>query len=119
MTSSIAFVFPGQGSQALGMLAEHAEAQPLIQQTFAEASEALGYDLWSVTQGDETKLNQTDTTQPAILTASIALWRLWQAQGGAKPAQVAGHSWANIPRWSLPRRCLLRRPCAWCSVVVS
>ena len=92
MTSSIAFVFPGQGSQALGMLAEHAEAQPLIQQTFAEASEALGYDLWSVTQGDETKLNQTDTTQPAILTASIALWRLWQAQGGAKPAQVAGHS---------------------------
>ncbi|MCJ8167791.1 ACP S-malonyltransferase [Atopomonas sediminilitoris] len=92
MTTSIAFVFPGQGSQALGMLAEHAAANPLIQQTFAEASEVLGFDLWSVSQNDEAKLNQTDTTQPAILTASIALWRVWQAQSGAQPAQVAGHS---------------------------
>lgn len=93
MSVSLAFVFPGQGSQALGMLAEHGAEQPLIKETFAEASDALGYDLWAlIQQGPEEQLNQTDKTQPAILTASIALWRLWQAQGGVKPAYVAGHS---------------------------
>lgn len=93
MSASRAFVFPGQGSQSLAMLAEHGAQQPLILDTFAEASEALGYDLWALTQqGPEEHLNQTDKTQPAILTASIALWRLWLAEGGAQPAFVAGHS---------------------------
>lgn len=93
MSNSLAFVFPGQGSQALGMLAEIAAQQPLIQQTFAEAGDTLGYDLWALTQqGPEERLNQTDKTQPAILAASIALWRLWQAEGGVRPAFVAGHS---------------------------
>lgn len=92
MSASLAFVFPGQGSQALGMLAEHA-AQPLLRDTFAEASEALGYDLWALAQqGPQEQLNQTDKTQPAILTASIALWRLWLGEGGARPAFLAGHS---------------------------
>lgn len=93
MSASLAFVFPGQGSQALTMLADHGVQQKLVLDTFGEASEALGYDLWALTQqGPEEQLNQTDKTQPAILTASIALWRLWQAEGGAKPAFVAGHS---------------------------
>lgn len=93
MSASNAFVFPGQGSQAIGMLAEHGARQPLIIDTFAEASAALGYDLWSLCQqGPELQLNQTDKTQPAILAASIALWRLWLAEGGLKPAFVAGHS---------------------------
>ncbi len=93
MSASLAFVFPGQGSQALGMLAEHGAQQSLVIDTFAEASSALGYDLWVLCQqGPEERLNQTDKTQPAILAASIALWRLWLAEGGAKPAFVAGHS---------------------------
>lgn len=92
MSASLAFVFPGQGSQSLGMLAEHGQ-QPLVRETFAEASAALGYDLWAlIQQGPEEQLNQTDKTQPAILAVSIALWRLWLAEGGAKPAFVAGHS---------------------------
>ncbi|AYF86069.1 ACP S-malonyltransferase [Pseudomonas sp. JS3066] len=93
MSASLAFVFPGQGSQSLGMLAEQGGQQKLVLDTFAEASEALGYDLWALTQqGPEEQLNQTDKTQPAILTASIALWRLWLSEGGARPAYVAGHS---------------------------
>lgn len=93
MSASLAFVFPGQGSQSLGMLAELGAQQPLVIDTFREASEALGYDLWALIQnGPEEQLNQTDKTQPAILTASIALWRLWLAEGGARPAFVAGHS---------------------------
>jgi [acyl-carrier-protein] S-malonyltransferase len=75
------------------MLAEHGAQQPLIIDTFAEASAALGYDLWALCQqGPQELLNQTDKTQPAILAASIALWRLWLAEGGARPAFVAGHS---------------------------
>lgn len=93
MSTSLAFVFPGQGSQSLGMLAEIGAQQPLIRETFGEAADALGYDLWALTQqGPEERLNQTDKTQPAILAASIALWRLWLAEGGAQPAFVAGHS---------------------------
>ena len=90
---SLAFVFPGQGSQHLGMLADLASEHSIIQDTFAEASEVLGYDLWALTQdGPEADLNQTDRTQPALLTAGVALWRLWQQQGGAQPALMAGHS---------------------------
>lgn len=93
MSASVAFVFPGQGSQSLGMLAELGAEQGAVRDTFAEASEALGYDLWALTQqGPEERLNETDKTQPAILTASIALWRLWLAEGGVRPAFVAGHS---------------------------
>ncbi|WP_336315832.1 ACP S-malonyltransferase [Stutzerimonas stutzeri] len=93
MSASLAFVFPGQGSQSLGMLAELGAQQHVIIDTFAEASAALGYDLWALTQqGPEELLNQTDKTQPAILAASVALWRLWQAEGGPRPAFVAGHS---------------------------
>ncbi|WP_425915514.1 ACP S-malonyltransferase [Pseudomonas sp. GWSMS-1] len=93
MSASLAFVFPGQGSQSLTMLAEHGAQRPLILDTFAEASEALGYDLWALTQqGPEEQLNQTDKTQPAILTASVALWRAWLAESAARPAFVAGHS---------------------------
>lgn len=93
MSASLAFVFPGQGSQSLNMLAEHGAQRPVILETFAEASEALGYDLWALTQqGPEEQLNQTDKTQPAILTASVALWRAWLAESDARPAFVAGHS---------------------------
>lgn len=93
MSSSLAFVFPGQGSQAVGMLAELGAQHAVIRETFAEASAALGYDLWALTQeGPAELLNQTDKTQPAILAASVALWRLWLAEGGAQPAFVAGHS---------------------------
>ena len=93
MSASLAFVFPGQGSQSLGMLAEHGAQQALIRDTFSEASDALGYDLWALTQeGPEARLNETDKTQPAILTASVALWRLWLAESDARPTFVAGHS---------------------------
>lgn len=93
MSASLAFVFPGQGSQSLGMLADLAAQHGLVKETFGEASEALGYDLWAlVQQGPEASLNETDKTQPAILTASIALWRLWLAEGGVRPTFVAGHS---------------------------
>ncbi len=93
MSASLAFVFPGQGSQALGMLAEQGAQESVVIDTFSEASSALGYDLWSLCQqGPEEQLNQTDKTQPAILAASIALWRLWLAEGGVRPAFVAGHS---------------------------
>lgn len=89
----LAFVFPGQGSQKVGMLAAAAEAHPSVGQTFDEASDALGYDLWDLVQnGEQEALNMTETTQPALLTASVALWRSWRAAGGAIPARMAGHS---------------------------
>lgn len=88
-----AFVFPGQGSQSVSMLAELSEAFPQVQQTFAQASDALGYDLWSLVQnGPDAELNQTDKTQPAMLAAGIAVWRCWEAVTPYKPAYLAGHS---------------------------
>lgn len=90
---SLAFVFPGQGSQAVGMLGALAEAYPQVQETFQEASDALGYDLWNiVANGPAEELNQTQTTQPAMLAAGIAVWRIWNAQDGAAPVVMAGHS---------------------------
>lgn len=90
---TLAFVFPGQGSQSIGMLAELAAAFPEVQQTFAEASAALGYDLWQLCQqGPESQLNSTECTQPAMLAAGIATWRVWRARGGRAPDVVAGHS---------------------------
>lgn len=93
MSQSLAFVFPGQGSQAVGMLANVAEQFPLIKATFSEASEVLGTDLWQLVQdGPVELLNRTDMTQPALLAASVALWRVWSEQGGETPAFMAGHS---------------------------
>lgn len=90
---TLAFVFPGQGSQSVGMLAELAELHPSIRDDFAEASEGAGVDLWALSQqGPEEQLNRTEYTQPALLAAGVAVWRLWRAQGGALPSVLAGHS---------------------------
>ena len=86
-----AFVFPGQGSQKVGMLAELAEQFSVVRDTFAEASAALGFDLWQIAQSGE-GLDQTENTQPVLLTASIALWRVWLELGGVAPKYLAGHS---------------------------
>ena len=90
---TLALVFPGQGSQSVGMLAELAGEFPQVEQTFAEASTALGYDLWHrVQNGPESELQLTAVTQPAMLTAGVAVWRAWLAAGGPAPAVMAGHS---------------------------
>ncbi len=90
---SLGFVFPGQGSQSIGMLAELAVEHSVVRKTFAEAGEALGYDLWKVVQeGPEAELNTTAVTQPAMLAAGVAVWRLWEAEGGPRPVVMAGHS---------------------------
>ncbi|QCR36438.1 ACP S-malonyltransferase [Nissabacter sp. SGAir0207] len=91
--TTFAMVFPGQGSQALGMLADLAAQYPIVEETFSQASAALGYDLWQlVQQGPAEELNKTWQTQPALLAASVAIWRVWQQQGGAMPTMLAGHS---------------------------
>ncbi|WP_455211177.1 ACP S-malonyltransferase [Kaarinaea lacus] len=90
---ALAFVFPGQGSQSVGMLADLAKEHTVVKQTFDAASNALGYDLWSIVQeGPEDKLNQTDVTQPAMLSAGVAVWRVWQEKNGVQPLVMAGHS---------------------------
>ncbi len=90
---SFAAVFPGQGSQSVGMLVSLAAARPEVQRTFGEASEALGYDLWALCQGGpEERLNSTERTQPALLAAGVAVWRCWKAAGGRDPIAMAGHS---------------------------
>ena len=90
--AALAFVFPGQGSQSVGMLAKLAE-HAVVRATFDEASKTLGYDLWKLCQeGPAEELNATERTQPAMLAAGIASWRLWQEQGGAAPGVVTGHS---------------------------
>ena len=90
---SLALVFPGQGSQSVGMLGELAGQHAIVRRTYEEAADALGYDLWALTaSGPAEQLNSTECTQPAMLTAGVATWRLWKEQGGAAPAMVAGHS---------------------------
>jgi [acyl-carrier-protein] S-malonyltransferase len=90
---SLAFVFPGQGSQSIGMLDQLATEYPLVQETFIEASDALGYDIWElVTSGPDVALNQTERTQPAMLAAGIAVWRVWQSLTNIQPGYLAGHS---------------------------
>ena len=92
MQNKLAFVFPGQGSQTVGMLSDFSE-NDIVQDTFAQASKALGYDLWQlIAQGPSEKLNQTHHTQPALLTASVAMWRLWQSNASTLPSVIAGHS---------------------------
>lgn len=92
-TENLAFVFPGQGSQKVGMLAAAANSHPVVVETFAEASDALGYDVWDLVQnGEQEQLNLTETTQPVLLTSSVALWRAWQTAGGSSPSLMAGHS---------------------------
>ena len=91
--ATLAIVFPGQGSQSVGMLSALAASYPLVNETFAQASDVLGYDLWALTQdGPNDELNRTDRTQPAMLAAGVAVWRVWQQAGGAVPGVMAGHS---------------------------
>lgn len=91
--SKTAIVFPGQGSQTLGMLADIAQEHDVVAQTFEQASNVLGYDLWALVQdGPSEELNRTDRTQPALLAASVALWRVWNEQNGQQPDFLAGHS---------------------------
>lgn len=86
-------VFPGQGSQSVGMLSALGDALPVVRETFEEASAALGYDLWALCQqGPEERLGETERTQPAMLAAGIACWRAWSGHGGLRPSSFAGHS---------------------------
>lgn len=86
-------IFPGQGSQAIGMMSELAEQHSLVKNLFLEASDVLGADMWKLTQeGPLEDLSQTENTQPALLIAGVAAWRVWQSLGGANPAMMAGHS---------------------------
>jgi [acyl-carrier-protein] S-malonyltransferase len=97
---SVAFVFPGQGSQSIGMLGPLAALSPIIEATFAEASEVLGYDLWARCQhGPLEALNATECTQPAMLTAGVATYRLWRERGGTQPQMMAGHSLGEFTAW--------------------
>ncbi len=90
---SLAFVFPGQGSQSIGMMSKLVDQSPVVRATFDEASTVLGYDLWQLCQqGPAEDLNSTERTQPAMLTAGIATWRLWQERQGPAPSVVTGHS---------------------------
>jgi [acyl-carrier-protein] S-malonyltransferase len=98
MNNNLALVFPGQGSQKIGMLGDLAAQNSIVERTFAEASDVLGYDAWAMVQtGEQEAINLTERTQPILLTSSVAIWRLWQNKGGPMPAQMAGHS---LGEWS-------------------
>lgn len=111
---SIAGVFPGQGSQSLGMLAELASRFVDVQATFAEASDVLGKDLWQLAQeGPEAALNSTENTQPLMLAAGVAVWQVWLKEGGCMPVALAGHSLGSILLWWPQGYYLLLRPSLW------
>lgn len=96
--SNLAFVFPGQGSQKIGMLSDLADNHALIKETFDQASDVLGYNMWDLIQsGDQDEINLTERTQPILLASSVAIWRLWNKSNGSKPQQMAGHS---LGEWS-------------------
>lgn len=96
--SQLAFVFPGQGSQKIGMLAELADQYPSVKETFDQAADALGYNMWDlIQQGEQEEINLTERTQPILLASSVAIWRLWNEHKGAQPSQMAGHS---LGEWS-------------------
>ena len=96
--NNLAFIFPGQGSQKVGMLTDAAAEFPVIEETFQQASSVLGYDLWALVQnGPQEDLNLTERTQPMLLTASVALWRAWSQRSQSTPALMAGHS---LGEWS-------------------
>ncbi len=96
--NKLAFVFPGQGSQKIGMLADLAQQNPVIEKTFKQASEVLAYDVWDMVQhGSQEEINLTEKTQPILLTASVAMWRAWEAKQGVQPSILAGHS---LGEWS-------------------
>ncbi|MBT5071193.1 MAG: acyltransferase domain-containing protein, partial [Porticoccaceae bacterium] len=98
MKNNLAFVFPGQGSQKIGMLSELAEFTFIVEDTFSQASEVLGYDLWKMSQeGSQEQINLTERTQPLLLASSVAVWRVWMDKNGAMPAVLAGHS---LGEWS-------------------
>lgn len=93
MSNRFAMVFPGQGSQSVGMLADLAERFPCVEETFKEASDALGYDMWALVQnGPAEEIKKTEVTQPVMLVGGVAVWRAWQAEGGPKPSVLGGHS---------------------------
>ena len=93
ISQRLAFVFPGQGSQKVGMLSDVAEVFPVVMETFSEASDALGYDVWDLVQnGQQEEINLTEKTQPILLTSSVALWRVWCQKSEVRPALMAGHS---------------------------
>jgi [acyl-carrier-protein] S-malonyltransferase len=103
--STLAFVFPGQGSQSVGMVAELAELHPQVREAFTEASDGAGVDLWALSQGGpEEMLNRTEYTQPALLAASIGVWRAWNAVGGPRRRCWPATAWASTPPWSPPAR---------------
>ena len=96
LRANLAFVFPGQGSQSVGMVTALAEAFPAVRERFDTASEVLGFDLWKLaSDGPETELNSTQNTQPALLAASVATWDAWLASGGPRPRLMAGHSFGE------------------------
>lgn len=98
MTAKLAFVFPGQGSQKIGMLADIAAEYSVVEDLFSRASGVLDYDLWHlVQQGEQDAINKTEVTQPLLLTASTALWKVWSSLGGDTPSLLAGHS---LGEWS-------------------
>ena len=103
--NTIAFVFPGQGSQKVGMLAAAHEQFQAVRDTFAEASAALGYDMWDLIQnGEQEALNLTETTQPVLLSCSVALWRAWLEQAGATTRDYGGAQPGRVFRTGLCRR---------------
>ena len=95
---NLGFIFPGQGSQKIGMLSDLAARYPVVGRTFEEASDVLGYDLWDLVQnGEQEAINLTERTQPLLLTASVAVWRIWEERQGSEPGLMAGHS---LGEWS-------------------